>query len=134
MVKARVLHVDDDPDIRLLIAASLQDFGYVVATAGTNAEGLELARQYKFDLAILDVRLPDGTGIDLCQKIHKVQPKIPTLYYSGYASDEEQEAALSVCGNAYLKKPVSAKQLKQTIARLLKPKRKAAQNCSCCSQ
>jgi len=36
--KARILHVDDDPDIRLLISASLRDFGYVVATAGTNAE------------------------------------------------------------------------------------------------
>ncbi len=128
MTNARILHVDDDPDIRLLISASLQDFGYVVATAGTNAEGWELAQQFKFDLAILDVRLPDGTGIELCQRIHEVQPNIPTLYYSAYASDEEQEAALSVCGNAYLKKPVSAKQLKQTIARLLKTRRKAEEN------
>ena len=122
-VKAHVLHVDDDPDIRLLISASLHDFGYVVATAGTNAEALELAKQFKFDLCILDVRLPDGSGIDLCQEIHQLQPKVPVLYYSAYASDEEQEAALSVCGDAYLKKPVSAKELKKTIAKLLKSKR-----------
>ena len=121
--KARILHVDDDPDIRLLISASLQDFGYVVATAGTVAEALELAGQFKFDLFILDVRLPDGSGIDLCQEIHQLQPKVPVLYYSAYASDEEQEAALSVCGDAYLKKPVSASQLKKTIAKLLKSKR-----------
>ena len=94
MTKAHVLHVDDDPDIRLLIAASLQDFGYVVATAGTKAEALELARQWKFDLSILDVRLPDGTGIELCQEILHLQPKIPVLYYSAYASDAEQEAAV----------------------------------------
>ena len=56
--KTHVLHVDDDPDIRLLISASLRDFGYVVATAGTKAEALELAKQFKFDLCILDVRLP----------------------------------------------------------------------------
>src|SRR6267378_6194899 len=118
-VKAHVLHVDDDPDIRLLISASLRDFGYVVATAGTNAEALELAKQFKFDLCILDVRLPDGSGIDLCQEIHQLQPKVPVLYYSAYASDEEQEAALSVCGDAYLKKPVSAEVLEQTIAGLL---------------
>jgi len=122
MTKAHVLHVDDDPDIRLLISASLQDFGYVVATAGTNAEGVELAQQFKFDLAILDVRLPDGSGIELCQKIHKIQPDIPTLYYSAYASDEEQEEALSVCGQAYLKKPVSAVELEQTIEGLLQSK------------
>src|SRR5213075_2754551 len=117
--KGHVLHVDDEPDIRLLIAASLRDFGYVVATAGTNAEALELAKQFKFDLSILDVRLPDGSGIDLCQKIKELQPAAPAIYYSAYASDEEQEAALSVAGDAYLKKPVSASVLEKTIAELL---------------
>src|SRR5438876_11169274 len=120
--KTHVLHVDDDPDIRLLISASLRDFGYVVATAGTKAEALELTKQFKFDLCILDVRLPDGSGIELCQEIHEVQPNVPVLYYSAYASDEEQEEALSVCGDAYLKKPVSVSKLKQTIAKLLKSK------------
>src|SRR5712691_488657 len=120
---AHVLHVDDDPDIRLLISASLRECGYVVATAGTNAEALELAKQFKFDLCILDVRLPDGSGIELCQKIHQLQPGIPVLYYSAYASDEEQEAALSVCGDAYLKKPVLATKLEQTIAELLNSRR-----------
>jgi CheY-like chemotaxis protein len=118
-MKGRILHVDDDPDIRLMIAASLQEFGYVVATAGTNAEALELAQQFKFDLSILDVRLPDGSGIELCQKIKQLQPHAPAVYYSAYASDEEQEAALSVAGDAYLKKPVSAEKLDQTIADLL---------------
>jgi CheY-like chemotaxis protein len=121
-MKGRILHVDDDPDIRLLISASLQDFGYFVATAGTKAEALELAKQWKFDLSILDVRLPDGTGIELCQEILQLQPKIPVLYYSAYASDEEQEAALSVCGDAYLKKPVSANVLEETISGLLNSK------------
>lgn len=119
MTKARILHVDDEPDIRLMISASLQDFGYFVATAGTNAEALQLANEFKFDLFILDVRLPDGNGVELCQKINALQPGRPVLYYSAYASDEEQEAALSVAGNAYLKKPVSAEKLEQTIAELL---------------
>lgn len=118
-MKPQILHVDDDPDIRLLISASLQDFGYVVATGGTVAEGLELANEFKFDLCILDVRLPDGTGIELCQQINELQPGVPVVYYSAYASDEEQEAALSVAGDAYLKKPVSAEILEQTIAGLL---------------
>src|SRR6266705_2688452 len=121
--KGHVLHVDDEPDVRLLISASLRDFGYVVATAGTSAEALELAKQFKFDLCILDVRLPDGNGIELCQEIHQLQPKVPVLYYSAYASDEEQEAALSVCGDAYLKKPVSATKLEETMAGLLKSNR-----------
>jgi DNA-binding response OmpR family regulator len=117
--KVRVLHVDDDPDIRLMISASLQEFGYVVATAGSNAEALTLASELKFDLIILDVRLPDGSGIDLCQKMRELQPGVPVLYYSAYASNEEQEAALSICGDAYLKKPVSMRKLEQTISALL---------------
>jgi len=118
-VSAQILHVDDDPDIRLLISASLREFGYVVATAGTQAEALELAEKVKFDLFILDVRLPDGDGIELCQKVNELQPGRPVLYYSAYASDEEQEAALSVAGDAYLKKPVLAAVLEKTIVGLL---------------
>ena len=118
-MSAQILHVDDDPDLRLLISASLHDFGYVVVTAGTVAEGLELAQKVKFDLFILDVRLPDGNGIDLCREVNQLQPGRPVLYYSAYASDQEQEAALSVAGDAYLKKPVSAAVLEQTIAELL---------------
>lgn len=118
-MSAQILHVDDDPDIRLLISASLRDFGYVVATAATKAEAVELAEKVKFDLFILDVRLPDGNGIELCQEVNQLQPGRPVLYYSAYASDEEQEAALSVAGDAYLKKPVSAAVLEQTIAELL---------------
>lgn len=117
--KLRILHVDDDPDIRLLIAGSLQDFGYVVVTAGTVAEALQLAREMHFNLCILDVRLPDGTGIELCQQLRQLQPNTPVLYYSAYASDSEQKEALSVCGDAYLKKPVLAEELEQTIIRLL---------------
>src|SRR5579864_9405621 len=117
-MKPRILHVDDDPDIRLMISASLQEFGYVVATAGTNAEALELAKHFKFDLSILDVRLPDGSGIELCQKIKQLQPSAPAIYYSAYASDEEQQAALAVCGDAYLKKPVLASTLGETISTL----------------
>ena len=115
----RILHVDDDPDIRLLISASLRDFGYFVATAGSVAEGLQLARELTFNLCILDVRLPDGTGIELCQELHKLQPNVPVIYYSAYADEAEQKAALAVCGDAYLKKPVSAEYLEETIARLL---------------
>ena len=118
-VSSQILHVDDDPDLRLLISASLHEFGYVVATAGSCAEALALAEKVKFDLFILDVRLPDGNGIELCQKVNQLQPNKPVVYYSAYASDAEQEAALSVAGDAYLKKPVSAAVLEKTIAELL---------------
>jgi two-component system OmpR family response regulator len=120
--KVHILHVDDDPDVRLLMAGSLQEFGYVVLTAGTVAEALQLAKNLKFSLCILDVRLPDGTGIELCQRLRGLQPDVPIVYYSAYADEDDQRKALSKCGDAYLQKPVSAAELEQTIARLLNRK------------
>lgn len=117
--KVHILHVDDDPDVRLLMAGSLQEFGYVVLTAGTVAEALQLAKDLKFNLCILDVRLPDGTGIELCQQLRELQPNVPIVYYSAYADEAIQREALSRCGDAYLQKPISAAELEQTIARLL---------------
>jgi DNA-binding response OmpR family regulator len=116
----RILHVDDDPDIRLLMSASLREFGHIVVTAGTVAEALQLAKEYKFDLFILDVRLPDGTGIELCQELRQLQPDVAIAYYSAYAEEEEQKAALCKCGDTFMKKPVSASNLEKTVTSLLR--------------
>ena len=124
--KARVLHVDDNQDTRLLMAAVLGDAQYGVMTAGTISEALELAREIEFDLFILDVRLGDGTGIELCQKLRELQPNVGVLYYSAYASDAEQQKALAVCGDAYLRKPVGIADLEEAVANLLAKKRGAA--------
>ena len=117
--KPRILHVDDDPDVRLLMAGSLQEFGYDVLTAGTVNEALQLAKETAFDLCILDVRLPDGTGIELCQQLRGLQPNVPIVYYTAYADDHSQQEALSVCGDAYLRKPASFTEWEKTIRDLL---------------
>jgi DNA-binding response OmpR family regulator len=118
--KPNILHVDDDPDIRLLMAGSLREFGYAVCTAGTVAEALELAKDLYFSLCILDIRLPDGSGIDLCRQLRRLQPGVPIVYYSAYADDAAREKALSACGDEFLTKPTSAIELERTIARLLR--------------
>jgi CheY-like chemotaxis protein len=120
--KARILHVDDNQDTRLLMAAVLGDAQYGVMTAGTIAEALQLAREIEFDLFILDIRLEDGTGIELCQLLRGLQPNVGVLYYSAYASDAEQQRALAVCGDAYLRKPVGISDLEEAVANLLAKK------------
>ena len=104
------------------MAAVLGDAQYGVMTAGTISEALQLAREIAFDLFILDIRLEDGTGIELCQKLHELQPKVGVLYYSAYASDSEQQKALAVCGDAYLRKPVGIADLEEAVANLLAKK------------
>jgi DNA-binding response OmpR family regulator len=117
--KARILHVDDHQDTRLMMAALLDDFGYAVMTAGSVAEGLEMAQAMSFDLYLLDVRLPDGTGVELCQKLRGLYPHVPVLYYSAYGTEADHQAALEVCGDAYLRKPVRIAEIEKTIAGLL---------------
>jgi DNA-binding response OmpR family regulator len=117
--KARILHVDDHQDTRLVMAALLNDCGYGVLTAGSLSEALELAQEISFDLYLLDVRLPDGTGVDLCQKLRAARPGIPILYYSAYGATEDHEAALAICGDAYLRKPLAIADIEQSIAGLL---------------
>jgi two-component system, OmpR family, response regulator len=117
--KARILHVDDHQDTRLMMAALLQERGYGVLTAGNAAEALQLAADITFDLYILDVRLPDGTGVELCQKLREMRPGIPILYYSAYGDAAEVESALAKCGDAYLKKPVCIADIEEMVAKLL---------------
>lgn len=119
--KARILHVDDHQDTRLMMAALLQDRGYGVLTAGTVSEAVDLASNINFDLYILDVRLPDGTGVELCRRLHQQNPGIPAIYYSAYGDPHEVEHALSQCGDAYLKKPVCVADIEELVAKLLKP-------------
>ena len=117
--KGRILHVDDHQDTRLMMAALLDDFGYAVMTAGSVAEGWEMAQAMPFDLYLLDVRLPDGSGVELCQKLRGLRPCVPVLYYSAYGTEADHQAALGVCGDAYLRKPVRITEIEKTIARLL---------------
>ncbi|HEX7530152.1 MAG TPA: response regulator [Pyrinomonadaceae bacterium] len=117
--KARILHVDDHQDTRLMMAALLQDRGYGVMTAGSVGEALELTKEINFDLYILDVRLPDGTGVELCQKLREMRPGVPIIYYSAYGDAAEVDRSLAICGDAYLKKPVCIADIENLVARLL---------------
>lgn len=117
--KARILHVDDYQDARLMMAGLLQDRGYGVLTAGSVGEALELAKEIAFDLYILDIRLPDGTGVELAQELRAMNPSIPILYYSAYGDAAEVERALSICGDAYLKKPVCVADIENQVEGLL---------------
>ena len=102
-----------------MMAALLNDCGYGVLTAGSVTEALELAKEISFDLYILDVRLPDGTGVELCEKLRKMRPGIPILYYSAYGGVADHEAALARCGETYVRKPVCIADIEQAIGQLL---------------
>jgi len=84
----RILFVDDHDDTRFMIKEWLSQFNFEVATAESMADGLRLAKVEAFDLYILDSKLPDGRGAELCVKIREFDRATPIIFYSGEAPEE----------------------------------------------
>ena len=87
--------------LRYLFAAD----GYGVQFSATAAEALELAHAETFDLYLLDNRLPDRHGIDLCRELRLLHPSTPIVMYSGDAYAKQHSAALDAGATAYIDKP-----------------------------
>ena len=83
-----------------------------MATATSVGEALQLANRDAFDLYVLDHRLPDGTGIELCQKLNEVAPGIPCVFYTGDAHEPHRQQALETGAAGYVPKPDVDKLIK----------------------
>jgi DNA-binding response OmpR family regulator len=87
--------------LKILLSAS----DYEVHAAHNVDEALELARTHEFDLFILDKRLPDGTGLELCAMLSAAQPGVPCIFYTGDAYEMHRLEALAAGADAYVPKP-----------------------------
>jgi CheY-like chemotaxis protein len=119
MSKQRILCVDDNKDSSEVITLMLQDSGFDTVAAGSCAEALQLLQEQKCDLILLDLRLPDGDGVELCNGIRKIDPRIPIVFFSASATKAEMERAMQNGAQAYLTKPKGLDVLTETISQLL---------------
>lgn len=92
----------------------------VIGEAGTCAEGLQGILVKRPDVAILDVRLPDGTGIEICRDLRSMAPDIHTLMLTSYADDEALFSAVMAGANGYLLKDIRSNDLLDSIRRVSK--------------
>ena len=127
-MRKRVLCIDDNEDTCLMMSVLLGLADYQVATAGTLADGLNLAKSQQFDLYLLDSNLPDGTGLQLCREIRSFDPLTPIVFCSGRAGLEDRQEALRAGAQAYLAKPVEPDVLKETMHWLLHKASHASHN------
>ena len=104
-VKCRVLLIDDHQDTSEMLQLLLGEEDYAVTTAATVQEGLSLAATKEFDLYILDKRLPDGNGVDLCTKLNQITPGVPCVFYTGDAYEIHRVEAMAAGADAYVTKP-----------------------------
>jgi DNA-binding response OmpR family regulator len=101
----RILCVDDYEDTSEMLKLLLSQEEYEVVTASSMEEALRFARSETFDLYVMDRRLPDGTGVELCQKLNKATPGVPCIFYTGDAYELQRQEALDAGGTDYVPKP-----------------------------
>jgi two-component system response regulator PilR (NtrC family) len=113
---AQVLVVDDEPDLRTLYELTLLREGYRVDAAGTLGEAWQLLDQRRFDAVITDMRLPDGLGLELLQRLLAQQRSERCIVMTAYGSAENAVEALKAGAFDYLTKPVDLKQFRTVVA------------------
>ena len=105
MPTCRVLCVDDHHDTSEMLELLLARENYEVETAATMEEACNLAEKKQFDLYVLDRRLPDATGLELCQRLQEISPNVPCIFYSGDAYELHRREAIAAGAAAYVAKP-----------------------------
>jgi DNA-binding NarL/FixJ family response regulator len=113
----RILVVDDHEVVRQGLVALLdrREGFQVVAQAGTVAEAIEQARRFEPDIVILDVRLPDGSGIEACREIRSELPKTRVIMLTSYPDEEAVLSAIVAGASGYLLKQIRARDLVAAI-------------------
>ena len=112
---ARILVVDDDETIRNTIKAILEDEGYLVDSAATGSEAVQKTKKTAYNVALLDIRLPDMEGVELLKLMKDTVPRTRKIMVTGYPSMQNAIAALNKNADAYLVKPVDIAKLLNTV-------------------
>jgi two-component system nitrogen regulation response regulator GlnG len=115
MPKSSILVVDDDESIRKVVSEILTDEGYNVKSAATGKEATEKAEAKLFNIALIDIILPDTTGVDLLTKIKETKPKMRKIIITGYPSLQNAVEALNKGADAYIMKPLNMDKMLATI-------------------
>ncbi len=117
-IKCRILYVDDHEDSSEMFKLMLSESDYEVHTARTMDEALQLTKTHEFDLYVLDKRLPDGSGMDLCKNLNQLTPGVPCIFYTGDAYEIHRQEAMAAGAHAYILKP-EVEALIETVHKLL---------------
>ena len=116
---ANLLIVEDEVVLARSIARSLTNLGHVVTVSGTLADGENVFVDQQPDLALLDMELPDGSGLDLLARWMARDPHARVLVMTAYAGTEHTERARKLGALACVNKPMDLDSLKATVTSLL---------------
>jgi two-component system, NtrC family, response regulator AtoC len=123
-----LLVVDDDQVARELLAETLSREGYRVRVAGGGEEALRLAGAESFDMALVDLRMPDLDGLGVLKQLAMIQPDLPVVILTAFATVETAIEAVNAGAFDYLSKPFRMEEIKIVVRRTLDARRLAREN------
>lgn len=112
---ARILIVDDDENIRKTMKAILEDAGYLVDMATNGKEAVQKTNDITYNLALLDIRLPDMEGVELLKLMKNNVPRTRKIMVTGFPSMQNAIGAINKNADGYLVKPVDVEKLLETV-------------------
>ena len=119
-MKNKVLFVEDEADLTLIVADTLRGIGYDVVTAADGVEGLDRYRSEGADIIVADVMMPRMDGFTMAKGIRKMSPEVPLLFLTAKSTIDDVEEGFEIGANDYLKKPFELRELIVRIKSLLK--------------
>ena len=119
-IKAKILVVDDDEGIRKVITTALNDEFYITDTASNGKEAIEKSKTTLYNLAIIDIHLPDMEGTQLLSELKDTTPKMRKIIVTGYPEVQNAIAAVKKEANDYITKPVNIDVLISSIKEQLR--------------
>ncbi|MGD0160559.1 MAG: response regulator [Candidatus Bathyarchaeia archaeon] len=117
---ARILIVDDDENIRKVLMAILEDKGYQMEAVGSAMEAIKKTDKKFYNLALIDIRLPDMEGIDLLMKMRETTPRMRKIIITGYPTLQNAVDAVNKGADAYVTKPFDVERVLNTISEQLR--------------
>jgi len=123
--RARIIVVDDDEDIRKVLKTILEEEGYVVDTAENGKEAIKKSKVKFYNLALIDIRLPDMEGTKLLSAIKETTPKMVKIMITGYPSLQNAIEAVNKGADAYILKPFDMGKVLNKIREHLKKQQEA---------
>jgi two-component system OmpR family response regulator len=116
----RILVVDDEPVLAEMVSMALRYEGWEISTAGDGATALASARQSRPDAVLLDVMLPDMSGLEVLRRLRDIAPDLPVLLLTAKDAVEDRIAGLSAGGDDYVTKPFSLEEVVLRLRGLLR--------------
>ncbi len=115
----KILIIDDDADLSMLICDMYEDYGYETAHVTNAADAYAWMEKHTCDLILLDINLPETTGFEVCREIRSVSA-VPIIFASARTSEDDKITGLDIGGDDYLSKPYSLRELLSRTNSLLR--------------